>query len=120
MGAFLDSLKTSAKVGADEVKKSMRASQLQSEISQLEKKQNDIYAAIGRIAIESEGVEMYGDVGTGLAGLQEDIDGKRAELNEIKPPAEGSTDGMDGFCKKCGTKYTAGTTFCSSCGAKLT
>lgn len=98
----------------------MRASQLQSEISQLEKKQNDIYAAIGRIAIESEGVEMYGDVGTGLAGLQEDIDGKRAELNEIKPPAEGSTDGMDGFCKKCGTKYTAGTTFCSSCGAKLT
>ncbi len=89
MGAFIDSLKISAKVGADEVKKTMKINQLQSEISQLEKKQNEIYAAIGRIAFESEGVEMYGDFGAGLVGLQEEIDGKRAELNEIKPLQKG-------------------------------
>jgi len=120
MGAFIDSLKTSAKVGADEVKKSMRTSQLQSEISQLEKKQNDIYASIGRMAVDAEGLEKFGDVGTELAGLQEEAAAKRAELNELKPPAEGPAEGGDGFCKNCGTKYTAGTKFCSSCGAKLT
>ncbi len=120
MGAFINSLKTSAKVGADEVKKSMRINQLQSEISQLEKKQNDIYASIGRMAVESDGLYKFGDVGTELAGLQDEAATKRAELNELKPPAEGSADDGDGFCKNCGTKYTAGTKFCSSCGAKLT
>lgn len=120
MGAFIDSLKTSAKVGADEVKKSMRTNQLQSEISQLEKKQNDIYASIGRMAVESDGLEKFGDFGTELARLQEEAAAKRTELNELKPPADGSAACGDGFCKNCGTKYTEGTKFCSSCGAKLT
>lgn len=120
MGAFIDSLKTSAKVGADEVKKTMKINQLQSEINQLEKKQTEIYAAIGRMAVEADGAEKYGDVGTSLAGLQEEAAAKKAELNELKPPAEASAEGGDGFCPNCGTKYTAGTKFCSSCGGKLT
>ncbi len=120
MGAFIDSLKTSAKVGADEVKKTMRINQLLSEISQLEKKQNEIYANIGRMAVDADGIDKFGDVGTELLGLHEETAAKRAELNELKPPTEGSAEGGDGFCKNCGTKYTAGTKFCSSCGAKLT
>ncbi|HJJ30245.1 MAG TPA: zinc-ribbon domain-containing protein [Methanocorpusculum sp.] len=119
MGAFFDSLKTSAKVGADEVKKTMRISQLQSEISQLEKKQNDIYAAIGRMAVEADGAEKFGDVGANLAELQEEAAVKKAELNELKPPVEASAESGDGFCPSCGTKYTAGTKFCGSCGGKL-
>ena len=120
MGAFIDSLKTSAKVGADEVKKTMKINQLQSEINQLEKKQTEIYAAIGRMAVEADGLEKFGDVGTELARLQEEAAAKKAELNELKPPVEGSAEGGDGFCPNCGTKYTAGTKFCSSCGGKLT
>lgn len=120
MGAFIDSLKTSAKIGADEVKKSMRVSQLQTEISQLEKKQTEIYASIGKLAVESEGLEKFGDVGTELAGLEEETAAKRAELSGLKTPADGSAACGDGFCKNCGTKYTEGTKFCSSCGAKLT
>lgn len=119
MGAFLDSLKTSAKIGADEVKKTMRISQLQSDISSLEKKQNDIYAAIGRMAVEVDGAEKFGDVGANLAELQEEAAVKKAELNELKPPVEASTESGGGFCPSCGTKYTAGTKFCGSCGGKL-
>ncbi len=120
MGAFIDSLKTSAKVGTDEVKKTMKINQLQSDISKLEKKQNEIYANIGRMAVEADGVEKFGDVGTELLGLQEEAAAKKAELKELQPPAEVSAEGGDGFCKNCVTKYTAGTKFCSSCGAKLT
>ena len=124
MGAFFDSLKNSAKIGTDEVKKSMRVGQLQSEISQLEKQQNDIYAKIGRMAVESDGPDKYGDLGTKLIELQENAAAKSAELAELKPEepksasAESSGD-AGGFCKTCGTKYTPGTKFCSSCGAKL-
>ncbi len=125
MGAFFDSLKNSAKVGTDEVKKSMRVGQLQSEISLLEKQQHDIYAKIGIIAVESDGLDKYGDLGTRLTEIQENLAGKSVELAELKPEepksaaAESSGD-AGGFCKTCGTKYTAGTKFCSSCGAKLT
>lgn len=124
MGTFFDNLKITAKSGADEVKKTIKITQLESDISQLEKQEANIYAQIGKMAVENDGAEKYGDLGTKLLDLQKNRAAKNAELAELKPEEQNSgyaspSEDKDGFCQACGTKYTAGTKFCSSCGAKL-
>ncbi len=113
MGSFFDELKATAKSGADEVKKSVKITQLQSEISDLKKQETDAYAEIGRVAIVYDGLDKFGDNGLALTAIQEKISAKKSELSDLQggEPV--------GDCPKCGEKYTEGMKFCSKCGTRL-
>lgn len=111
---FFDELKSTAKSGADEVKKQVKTTQLQSEIDDLKKKETEAYAEIGRAAVEYDGIEKYGDKGTKLTEVQASIAAKKAELAELRGGA------AEGVCPKCGEKYAEGAKFCPKCGERLT
>ncbi|HJJ28496.1 MAG TPA: zinc ribbon domain-containing protein [Methanocorpusculum sp.] len=131
MGFFND-LKTSAKEGVDDIKKSVKTEELKSQIRDLERKENEAYAEIGREAVALDGPDKFGEKGENLMKLQSEIETKKNELAvlEKKPEPEAEEAKTEGeaaaeeepskkFCTQCGAEVTAEMKFCGKCGAKL-
>lgn len=110
---FFDELKSAAKSGTDEVKKTVRIGELNVELVDLKKKENEAYALIGRDAVAADGAEKFGENGQKLLDIQNQIDKNKAELAELQPKAE------ENKCPKCGEVCTKETRFCPKCGERL-
>ncbi|MDO5844625.1 MAG: zinc ribbon domain-containing protein [Methanocorpusculum sp.] len=108
---FLDELKSAAKSGSDEVKKTVRIGELNVEISDLKKKETEAFATIGKVAVALDGAHKFGENGEKLLEIQKQIDEKRAELEQLEPQGN--------KCPKCGASYTQDMKFCPKCGEKL-
>ena len=110
---FFDDLKATAKSEMDEVKKSVKGAQLQSELNDLTRAETELYAQIGRLAVAESGIEKFSETGIKLMDVQEKIIAKKAEIAEVKGPQTTK------ICPNCGTEVTADMKFCGNCGAKL-
>jgi len=122
---FFDELKNVAKEGAANIKNTMKTEELKSQIRDLERKENEEYAEIGREVVALDGPEKFGEKGSRLMKLRSEIETKRNELAAIEGKAEPvaeekqTEEQAKKFCPKCGTQAEEGTKFCGQCGAKL-
>ena len=115
----------------------------QTTVNELKTKENNLYAEIGRKAVEIYGLEGFGELAENLTATQTELTAAEATLAEIvkareeaeaaaKAEAEAKRKVMEAFtytncgyenpegakfCHECGTKL--GKTFCTSCGAEL-
>ncbi len=80
---FFDDLKASVQSGADDVKKSVKLSQLQSELNDLKRDETSIYAEIGKTAVSERGTSPFGENGEKLVSIQEKIAAKDAEIAAV-------------------------------------
>ena len=110
---FFDDLKATAKSEMDEVKKSVKGAQLQSELNDLKRAETEIYAEIGRLSVAELGIEKFGETGVKLMDIQEKITAKEAEIADVKGPQTAK------LCPKCGAEVTADMKFCGNCGVRL-
>ncbi len=117
----------------------------QTEVAELKKKEETLYAKIGRKAAEEYGLEAFADCAEELRLVQANLvsaEEKVAELQREKEEAENAAraeeearkaamapyicpncgyenaEGMK-FCNECGTKLGEQKPFCTSCGAQL-
>ena len=108
---------------------------LQSEVSDLQKQENDLYAEIGRAAMEQYGAEGFGEtaqklqlVQTNLAAAQQKLSEAQAAEEERKKAEEAAAAERrraelaareERTCPSCGNENPEGTKFCQECGTKL-
>lgn len=112
---------------------------VQSEVSELQNQEKDLYAEIGKSAIAKYGSEGFGDTAERLRLVQSNLAAAQAKLSATKAEQEAKAaaekeqmaarvcpscgfenqEGMK-FCQECGTKLgIKAKTFCTSCGAEL-
>lgn len=120
----------------------------QSDLSELKKQEEALYAELGRAAEKSYGLAAFGQTGEKLRLVQGDIaaaqeklaaeksaqEAQQAREAELVCPACGHNNpegtkfcqecggrlgaAAGGFCVSCGAKLAPGTRFCGECGAK--
>ncbi len=114
----------------EEAKKdeSMNAFLLKSEVSDLQGKQNEVLARIGRDVYESHRQSgRYSEFAALCAqaeALQTQIDAKQAEAEQAARAAEQKQQAeqqalLERTCSSCGAENEPGTKFCRECGTKL-
>lgn len=95
---------------------------LQSELSDLQKQETEIFTEIGRQAYEQNpGLWPQADK---LKLLQSNIASAQAKLNDIKAEQEAKEQAEKAAkaastCPSCGTENPEGVKFCQECGTKL-
>ncbi len=97
---------------------------LESEIADLKKQENELYAQIGRLAVESYGLESFGDTAEKLRLIQKDrMDAEEKLLAEKKAQEEQKAAEQSArdarTCPNCGHENPESCKFCQECGAKL-
>ena len=117
----------------------------QTELSELKAKEEKLYAQIGRLAVETYGLDTFTDyvdelrlVQSNMIASQEKLDALEREQKAAEEAARAeeearraaiepyicpncgyeNSEGMK-FCNECGTKLGSQKTFCTSCGAEL-
>ncbi|MBE6038374.1 MAG: zinc ribbon domain-containing protein [Anaerofustis stercorihominis] len=101
---------------------------VEKELNVLLREEAVVYEKIGRLAVEQNGTEVFGEVGEELAALKE----KQRELNIqleatllAKEEAKVLEDAneLDGYgfevCLACGAKLKENAKFCSACGQRV-
>lgn len=106
------------KVTKSVVKKSesfIEQSKLKLAQNDIEKKMNDVYAAIGKYVYEQHmaGAEFTDEVGENCAALDELSD----ELNEINAQLAEAKSAV--ICPECSSLNSVESLYCSKCGARL-
>jgi hypothetical protein len=94
----------------------------QSELSDLQKQESELYLEIGKAAYERNPSEWQQDAKLKL--IRQNIDAAQATLNEAKQSqeeAEAAKKAEDekGRCPQCGHKNPEGVKFCQECGSPL-
>lgn len=94
---------------------------LTNEFSDLQQKEIELYAQIGKKAIELYPNEKaFADIFDELRILKRKQDETKQRLEKIKTDKEKKEQEMDLFiCPECGEENEVGTKFCQGCGAKL-
>ena len=108
---------------------------LQTEVSDLQKQETDLYAQIGKAAVEQHGLESFGEtaqklqlIQTNLATAQQKLSEAQAAEEERKKAEEAAAAERrraelaakaERTCPSCGTENPEGTKFCQECGTKL-
>ena len=94
------------------------------QVSDLKKQEQDLYAEIGRQAIERYGLDSFGEtadklrlVQSNLASATRELDAQKAE-QEAKEKAEQEAAAAL-RCPSCGHSNPEGTKFCQECGTKM-
>lgn len=107
----------------DEIKEIKKA------MSGLEKQTSALYEAIGRIAVEKNGTEEFGEDGqaleellSGMKELQIKLDATILAQQEAKIIEEASETPGYGFdvCLNCGAELKENAKFCRECGTRVT
>ena len=110
----------------------------QTEVSSLQKQEHDLYAEIGKMAVEMYGLDAFGGCADKLRLVQANLAEAKAVLENKKAEQEAkeraqkeaaaavtcpscgyvNAEGTK-FCQECGSKLGASKKFCVSCGAEL-
>ena len=108
---------------------------LQTEVSDLQKQETDLYAEIGRAAVEQHGLENFGETAQKLQLIQANLAAAQQKLSEAQAAEEERKRAEEAAaaerrraelaaraertCPQCGTENPEGTKFCQECGTKL-
>lgn len=96
----------------------------QSEVSELQKQESDLYIEIGKAAVEKYGLESFGEAADRMKLIQANLSAAQAKLQEAQSAKEqkekAEKEALAGrTCPQCGHENPEGTKFCQECGAKL-
>ena len=114
----------------DEAKQdeSMNAFLLKTEVSELQGKQNDVLARIGREIFDAHKqsglYSEYADLFAQAEAIQTQIDAKQAQMEQAMRAAQAKQQAEElalqsRTCRACGTENEEGVKFCCECGQKL-
>lgn len=93
---------------------------LQSEVGELKQQETEIFAEIGKLAVERYGLSSFGDCADRLMLVQKNLAAANAKLSELNSAQQAESAAKAAFtCPQCGTENPEGTKFCNECGAKL-
>ena len=108
---------------------------LQTEVSDLQKQETDLYAEIGKAAVEQHGLDSFGETAQKLQLIQANLAAAQQKLSEAQAAEEERKRAEEAAaaerrraelaareertCPDCGTENPEGTKFCQECGAKL-
>ena len=97
---------------------------MQTEISDLKKQETNLYAEIGKAAIEQYGAESFGEPAQRLQQTKDTIIAVQQKLEEAQAAeAEREKAAKEALaartCPNCGFENPEGTKFCQECGTKL-
>lgn len=103
----------------------------QTEVSSLQKQEQDLYAEIGRKAVQMYGIDTFGDTANKLKLVQANLQTAQEALNATKAQQAAAKAEEDARrqaeeaaaaalrCPSCGHTNPEGTKFCQECGAKI-
>jgi len=96
----------------------------QTELTDLKKQQQELYAEIGKRAVSKYGIESFGElsdklrlVENNIAAAEEKFNAMQAEKNAKEMAEQERTAART--CPSCGIQNPEGTKFCQECGTKL-
>jgi len=96
----------------------------QTEVSELKNQETELYAQIGKLAVEQQGVGNFGELGERLKLVQVNLAGAESKLKAVQQEQEAAQRAQDeaaekSTCPECGVQNADGVKFCQECGAKL-
>lgn len=96
----------------------------QTEVGDLKKQEEALYAEIGRQAVQAYGPDSFGDTANKLKLVQSNLHSAQAKLDATKSEQEAKAQAEKAekaacTCPDCGHENPEGTKFCQECGAKL-
>ncbi len=103
----------------------------QSQVSDLRKQEQELYAEIGKKAVAMYGLDAFGETADKLRLVQSNLQTATNELNAQKAQQEAAKAEEDARrqaeeaaaaafrCPSCGYDNPEGTKFCQECGAKI-
>lgn len=101
------------------------------QVSDLQKQEKDLYAEIGRMAVERYGLDAFGETANKLRLVQSnletanrELDARKAEQDAAKAEADARQRAEEEAaaalrCPSCGYSNPEGTKFCQECGTKM-
>ena len=93
---------------------------LQAEVTDLKKKENDLYARLGRAAEAQYGLDGFGELADQLRLVQSELAENQQKLNVAKAEAEAREQAAQSrTCPQCGWENPEGTKFCQECGTQM-
>ena len=97
---------------------------LQAEVTDLKKKENDLYARLGRAAEAQYGLDGFGELADQLRLVQSELAENQQKLNVAKAEAEAREQAaqqaaQSRTCPQCGWENPEGTKFCQECGTQM-
>lgn len=100
-----------------------------SELSDLKKQEEQVYAQIGKRAVEMSGGDAFGELGDKLALIQSNLvsaekalaktQSEKEEHEKRQKEEEAAKARSANVCRECGHENGEGVKFCQECGAKL-
>lgn len=96
----------------------------QSEAAELQKQENELYASIGRRAVEENGLDSFGELADRMKLTQSNLIRAKARIEVLQREKEAREQAErraaeERTCPQCGHENPEGTKFCRECGAKL-
>lgn len=96
----------------------------QSEVSEFQKQENDLYIEIGKAAVAQYGLESFGEAADRMKLIQANLSAAQVRLQEAQSAKEqkekAEKEALAGrTCPQCGHENPEGTKFCQECGGKL-
>ena len=96
----------------------------QSEVSDLQKQENDLYIEIGKAAVAQYGLESFGEAADRMKLIKANLSAAQAKLQEAQSAKEqkekAEKEALAGrTCPGCGHENPEGIKFCQECGGKL-
>lgn len=96
----------------------------QTEVSDLKNQETELFAQIGRQAVERQGLNGFGELGERLKLVQVNLAAAEAKLKAVQQEQEAAQRAEDeaaekSTCPQCGVQNADGVKFCQECGAKL-
>lgn len=96
----------------------------QTQVNDLKKQEADIYAEIGKAAVEKQGLASFGELGERLRLVQTNLASAEGQLKTAQREQEEASraqaeEEAKNTCPECGLRNADGVKFCQDCGTKL-